>query len=254
MDTYVDPYFRLTESAEQHKYLYHFTNMDAFEKIIADGRLRLTRLDKMMDKGENEFLSEFWKNKVFACCFTHSKEGKKRFWEEYAKNDGVRIEFPNHLLTQKNYRVVSKADYSFPKIERSDPKHKLYERDVDWGVYDISKVDVLYLGPEGREKWRGRSNGLAKNCFEETYYDWEEETRIRIAMRPVGWEEILDKTNEFVPVTPSFEEIFIELSNTIWRNISVAIPSNADERFVCKVKAILATNPMIKECTIHRLE
>lgn len=253
MDTYVDPYFRLTESAEQHKYLYHFTKMDAFEKIVSGGKLKLTRLDTMEDKGENEFLSEFWKNKVFACCFTHSAEWKKRFWEEYAKKDGVRIEFPNHLLTQGNYSVVSENGYEFPKLVRTEPGHKLYGRDEDWGVYDVSKVDVLYLGPEERESWRGRGNGLMKNSFAQSSYDWEEETRIRIAMRPVGWEEVLDKSKEFVPVTPFFNEIYIELSSAILRNISVSIPSDADEQFVCKVKTILAKNTMTKECTIHRL-
>ena len=253
MDTYIDPYFRLTESAEQHKYLYHYTNMDAFEKIVRGGKLKLKRLDKMEDKGENEFLSKFWQNKVFACCFTHSEEGKERFWREYAKNDGVRIEFPNHLLIRENYRIVSENGYEFPKITRTDPGHKLYNSDEDWGLYDVSKVDILYLSAEERESWRGKSNGLAKNSFAESSYDWEEETRIRIAMRPVGWEERLDKTNNFVPMQPFFDEMYIELNVAILCNISVSIPSAADDQFVCKVKNILAKNPMTKDCAINRL-
>lgn len=251
MGNYHDPYLSLRKNAEQHNNLYHFTNMESFEKIIMGGALKLNRLDQMDDKGENEYLVEFWKNKVFACCFTHSSKGKARFWEEYAENDGVRIEFPNQLLLPENYQVISENGYCFPKVVRTIPQNKRYDCYEDWGVYDISKVDMYYLHPLERENWQDRGNGLVKNCLADTSYDWEEETRIRIAMRPLGWEEILDKTNEFLPMIPFFKSVYIKLGSDVLRSIGISVRKIED---VQPVRRILSMNPATRNCKIHLLD
>ena len=77
-----DIYSELKNKAEKHIYLHHFTALENFYKIISGQKLLLNRLDRVEDKTENAFLPDLWGNKVFAGCFTHSEEGKKRFWDE----------------------------------------------------------------------------------------------------------------------------------------------------------------------------
>lgn len=245
-------YKELSESASKYACLYHFTSLECLELIIMGGKMMLRRLDEMADKSESDFLPQFWKRKVFACCFTHSTEDKPGFWSEYAKNNGVRIEFPNDLLNPENYRVVSENNYCFPKISRTTPSHKSYTSEKDWGIYDISKVDVKYLSSEERDIWNKCSNGLIKNCVADSSYDWEEETRIRIAMRPVGWEDTQQKENRFA--SPLFTRVFIEFDDIILRNICVSVPHDADAQFICHVHKILSMNPATKNCVINRLK
>lgn len=252
MERFTGLYKELSEKAAKHTSLYHFTSLECLELIIMGGKMMLRRLDEMSDKSENDFLPQFWKKKVFACCFTHSTEGKPDFWAEYAKNNGVRIEFPNDLLNPENYHVVSENNYCFPKISKTTPSHKSYAHEEDWGIYDISKVDVKYLCSEERDIWNECSNGLIKNCVADSSYNWEEETRIRISMRPIGWEDTQQKENRFA--TPLFKRVFIEFDDIILRNICVSVPYDADAQFICQVHKILSMNPVTKNCVIKRLK
>lgn len=251
MEISKDLYRKLTENAKQHEFLYHFTSLDCLQLIVRSGKMMLRRLDQMADKGEDEFLPTFWKKKVFACCFTHSSEGKADFWTEYAKGNGVRLEFPNALLIPEKYQVVSEHNYRFSTIAKTTPGHKTYNHDEDWGVYDISKVDVKYLSSNERDAWTGYSNGLIKNCIANKSYDWEEETRIRISLRPVGWEDTREVENRFA--SPTFTKVFIEFSEDILRHISISVPANADGSFIRQVEKIMAMNPATRDCIINRL-
>lgn len=91
----------------------------------------------------------------------------------------------------------------------------------------MSKIDIVYIDPLESERWKGHSNGLAKNCGingeESAWYNWEEETRIRVAMDPLGWENKLDKANKFVVVTPPFDSVSLKLNTVVLKHMDVSV-------------------------------
>ena len=253
MDREESLYFRMTQKAQQYDYLHHFTALDKFEKIIAGQKLLLNRLDKVEDKSENKFLPELWRTKVFVGCFTHSKEGKRKFWEEYAHGNGVRLSFPNSLMIMGNYKIISANDYCFPKRKQTNIHHSKYEHDEDWAYFDISKVDILYLNQKDAEEWKGCGNGLVKNYVTGDIYDWEEETRIRVAMDPIGWENRLNREKRYEIVTPPFDKIFLEMNENILQNMFVSVPDNSTNEFVLNIRAILRLCEHTTNCKIYKL-
>lgn len=253
-----DMYTKLVQEAEKHATLHHFTRIENFDKIISSSSLLLRRLDQMEDKSENEYLPGLWKSKVFAACFTHSNEGKARFWKEYAGGNGVRLSFPNHLLTSETCELVSRTGYKYPKRKRTDIEHKTYEADEDWSYYDISKIDIVYIDPSESERWKGRSNGLAKNCGingeEHARYNWEEETRIRVAMDPLGWENKLNKANKFVVVTPPFDSVFLRLNEVVLKHMYVSVREGTPAETIKSAQKILAKNEHTSKCVVYILK
>lgn len=245
----MDLYAKLKDKADNYKYLHHFTSIENFERIISDQKLLLNRLDRVKDKNENAFLPNLWNCKVFACCFTHSEEGKERFWNEYAKKNGVRISFPNSLMIEENYKIVSPNGYIFSKKNKTDVKHKQYERDTDWACYDISKVDIRYVNNNELVEWKDCSNALVK----EASYNWEEETRIRVAMDTRGMGTVLNHENIFEVVTAPFEIVFLEMSEKILSKIFVSVPDYATDDFIFYVRKILRKCNYTANCKIYRL-
>ena len=79
VENIINTYDELSNKALTHEFLHHFTSIDSFKMIIDSQKLLLNRIDKVEDKTENEFLPDFWSNKIFISCFTHSDEGKKDF-------------------------------------------------------------------------------------------------------------------------------------------------------------------------------
>ena len=250
----MDIYFELSDYAKQHCFLHHFTSLQTLRLIITSEQFLLNRLDKVSDKSENAYLPNFWRGKIFVSCFTHSNECKERFWAEYAKGNGVRISIPNDLLVPENYEIVSPCGYVFPKRDHTDTAHKTYNCVKDWAYYDISKVDVQYIDPRTAPSWKNHGNGLIKNCLEDIRFDWEEETRIRVAMAPIGWESVRGKNRiDFETVTPWFDHIYIKLKPSVLKKIVITVPENTSIEFLKDVRNTLRLSPHTEKCKIYIL-
>ncbi len=244
-----DIYPLMIEKAQKHEYLHHFTGLDKFELIISGQKLLLNRLDRVEDKTENEMLPDLWNRKVFVACFTHSNKGKHRFWNEYAKGNGVRISFKNDILTSEHFKLISQGKNIFTKRTKTDINYKSYNKFDDWGYFDISKVDIQYCDQSEIHQWQDKGNGLVK----EEKYSWEEETRIRVAMDPLGWENILNNSNKFEVVRPFFETLYMQLSEAMLKSMYISVPEHASEEFILKVKSILGACEHTNNCPIYRL-
>lgn len=247
-------YFEMVERAKKYTFLHHFTSLETFRLIISGEQFLLNRLDKVSDKTEHAFLREFWRRKIFVTCFTHSNEGKERFWLDYAKGHGVRISIPNDLLTPENYEIISTCGYIFPNRNRTNPNHRTYSCVEDWACYDISKLDVQYIDPQKAPDWKDSGNGLIKNSLEDIRFDWEEETRIRVAMSPIGWENVRGQNRiNFETVTPWFEHMYLKLKPPILQKMFVTVPENVPAEFTKKVRNALQQSPHTRNCTIYKM-
>ena len=247
-------YFPLCDQAMVHPYLHHYTSLDKFKLIISGEQFLLNRLDQVSDKAENAFLPEFWRDKIFVCCFTHSTTDKERFWSEYAKGNGVRISLPNEVIIPENFQILSECGHCFQPRARTEPTHKGYSCAKDWGWYDISKLDIEYISPNDTPNWVDRGNALIKNCYEERKYDWEEETRIRVALAPIGWEQKRGKGEiTFNTVRPWFTKIYMKMSPKILRELLISVPEDATEEFINEVRQILKICKHTENCKIYRL-
>jgi len=255
MNNKKDLYNELKTNATQYEYLHHFTQIENFQKIIEQQCLLLNRIDRVTDKNENIMLPNLWKKKVFIGCFTHSNKGKKEFWEVYAKNNGVRISFPNHLLNKNNFTIISENNYQFKKRSKSNWSHIDYEQDdKNWGYFDILKNDIFYNNVHNWHNYENCGNALVKNYTFNDHYDWEEETRLRIALAPLGLENQLnEETNKLNVTLPDFNKIYLKLNKKILENIFISVPANANEQFIIKVARILSSTKNTKNCRIFKL-
>lgn len=106
-----------------------------------------------------------------------------------------------------------------PSIQRSCVGCDQYDSINDWGIYNITKADVMYVDDLDEYVFEDRteiSAGLIKSKKGENDtniikpWEIESETRIRVAVRPIGFENVYNKRVTIVP-TPPFKYIYMEL-------------------------------------------
>lgn len=218
-----DLYLELSEKAHSHPLLHHYTTIQTLKVILENSSLRLNRLDLVNDSDENKRITSLWNGKVFASCFTNTLSNENYFWDNYGN---IRISVdPNSL----NFSVYADAQLKTPlKNFKNDynshsfPEYTNYSNASDWCVFSTSLADVYYTDDLNKHKIEDgyESNaGLIKmkygyNNQKGKLVNWEteSETRIRVAIRPIGKEFYLDKkTNSFNFYKPDFTELFIPL-------------------------------------------
>lgn len=191
------------------------------------------------DSKENARIKSLWNTKVFLLCFTYENNNTDYFYNNYGE---IRLEFnqENIVIDKVYYEVELKNSFaSFDDYGSSSQiHHKSYENKMDWSVYDISIADVYYsddldshISTDGFESNAGliKAKKGVDDCGNERNWNLEAETRIRVALRPIGRENILDrKTNEFYCPVPKFEYIYMRLP--IINKISVSPYISEDER------------------------
>jgi len=220
-----DLYVQQSKKAKQHKTLYHFTKLDALKLILQNQSLRLTRLDKVNDPMENLRVAEIWDKKIYVACFTHEKEMAEYFCKYYKGN--VRIDFdPKRLDTTPYFdNKCTKPLLSFREDFscRSDKDYKYYEKEEDWCCHSVGFVDIYYTDDLKKHIDNDSyplNSGMIKLCdgTDDKGYlrNWsiEAETRVRIAVRPIGWEfkKKLDKDKYY---RPKFEYLYIPVKEAI---------------------------------------
>lgn len=213
-------YLESVNKAKNYKYLYHFTSFDNLKKIIANQTLRLSRITELNDPIEAERVTSVWHDKCFILSFTNTLENCDYFWREYAPNNGVCIVFCNENI-YPDIRIYQdeKLENEMPFIQKSRIGYNRYDSINDWGIYDITKGDVIYVDDIKEYVFENRteiSAGLVKSKNGKNGINivkpWkiESETRIRVAVRPIGFEYIYNKGRMIVPMPP-FKYIYMRL-------------------------------------------
>lgn len=223
MNKPMDIYNECVEKANLHKNLYHYTNPDALEAILKNHSLRLGCIDSVNDSDENKRITSLWNAKVYVLCFTYELENLPYFFKNYGK---IRLEFATEDI--KFDKIYSEPelinffkDFSNDLGGQTNGSHKSYGYVKDWCIYDKILADVYYtdcfnkhIAKNGYELNAGlikQKSGL-DNDGKSRNWEMEAETRLRVALRPVGSENVLDeKTNKFYQPKPDFKHVYIRL-------------------------------------------
>ena len=228
--------------ANQHAIVHQYTTFDALDKIINNKSLRLTRIDLLNDTIENKRMLELWQKKTFVSCFTHRDSESYFFWKTYSKGDstGVRLSFdarflcqltihPDAMCKEEQLSICKKTilGSSFTDVISSEA----------WGIYDSSLVDVMYIPRDQHldniEHFQGR--------FKYVEWDAEEETRLRVAIRPKCL-EFRAQGRELQYLTPSNEYIYVKLSDACFENMVITTSPFASNDLREKIKGLLHKN------------
>ena len=211
-----DLYSQLVAAARLHSKLYHYTNILSLEKILENNSLRASRLDKVNDSEENNRITSLWNNKVFSICFTYSLGNQAFLYKNYGK---IRLTFNRDNFDDVCVYSDSDQKNEFVRKNKTDWNHHTYDSFSDWGVYDITMADVYYtesfdlhIADDGFESNAGlikMKSGL-DNEGHPRMWEYEKETRLRIAIRPVGPENVL-RNNRFYQPHPPFKYVYIKL-------------------------------------------
>ena len=235
-----DIYNECVGKASLHKNLYHYTNPDALKAILKNHSLRLGCIDSVNDSDENKRITSLWNAKVYVLCFTYELEISPYFFKNYGK---IRLEFATEDV--KFDKIYSEPelinffkDFSNDLGGQTNGSHKSYGDVKDWCIYDKILADVYYtdcfnkhIAKNGYELNAGlikQKSGLDNNGKSRNW-EMEAETRLRVALRPVGSENVLDeKTNKLYQPKPDFKHVYIRLP--IIKSISLSPFITIEER------------------------
>lgn len=219
-----DLYRTLSTSGKSHDVLYHYTSIDTLELILKNKSMMLKCLTKVNDLDENKRITSLWNSKVFVSCFTHSLDNELYFFENYGK---VRISFYNKFDID-NLFFDSELKLPFLDFHKHYASHSV-DHDVDysdrknWCLYNSCIADVFYTTDLNLHK-RGDGElnaGLIKQIYgvdtEGNIRNWsiEEETRIRVAIRPIAPELKSIVKGKAVYHKPPFSSLFFSIKETI---------------------------------------
>ena len=237
--------------ASQHPFVHQYTTFEALDKIINNKSLRLTRIDLLNDTVENKHMLELWKKKVYVSCFTHREVESYFFWKTYAKGDstGVRLSIDAKLLCQSTIHPDAMCEEEQLSICEKTILGSSFSEAISseaWGIYDSSLVDVLYI-PRGQrleniEHFQGR--------FKYVEWDAEEETRLRVAIRPKCL-EFRAQGRELQYLTPSNEYVYVKLSDACFENMGITLSPFASDDLREKIEELLHKNNLIDKVRIH---
>ncbi len=117
-------------------FLYHYTNIEAVEKIVSGGHLWLGSTKKMNDYLEGEIIDSFdGGNKVFFSSFSRAEENLAMY-KMYAPG-------PNGVMVEMPYNVAQEIVDSIPTEEnKSDRRAKKLLRIVRNGVLSTDTVNA----------------------------------------------------------------------------------------------------------------
>ena len=237
--------------ANQHTIVHQYTTFDALDKIINSKSLRLTRIDLLNDTVENERMLELWQKKIFVSCFTHRDSESYFFWKTYYKGDstGVRLSLDARFLCQLTIHpdaMCIEEQLSICKKTIIGSSFTAAISSEAWGIYDSSLVDVMYIPRdqqlENIEHFQGR--------FKYIEWDSEEETRLRVAMRPKCL-EFRAQGRELQYLTPSNEYVYVKLSDVCFENMVITLSPFASDDLRGKIEELLCKNNLIDKVQIR---
>ena len=217
-------YNDLVERASRHKFLYHYTSLDTLKFILENKSLRLSSLCNVNDPQENKRISSLWNGKVFATCFTNSLDNADYFFRNYGK---VRLTFSNKLLQSDIFfdSMLQSKMISFHTDcnSKSNFKHKGYDLPQDWCLFDKTFADIYYtndlnlhISKDGYSLNAGLIKLKEGVDNKGVLCDWsiEKESRLRVAVRPIGFEAVR-KGVYFEYPKPPFDYLYFSIAGLI---------------------------------------
>ena len=237
--------------ANRHTLVHQYTTLIALDKIINNKSLRLTRSELLNDTVENECMIELWQKKVFVSCFTHRESESYFFWKAYAQGDptGVRLSLDARLLCSLPIHPDAMCKGEQLSICNKTILKAPFTDDISsetWGIYDSSLVDVMYIPRDQNLEYIEHHQGRFK------YIEWdsEEETRLRVAIRPKCL-EFKAKGRALQYLTPKNEYIYIKLSDACLESLNITLSPFASNDLREKVEELLRKNNLIDKIQIH---
>ncbi len=219
-----DIYIDAVEKFKTHPILYHYTSLEALRSILENQSFRLTCLANVNDKEENGRINSLWKSKVFVACFTHTLSNEDDFFDNYGN---VRITLNNdfsEIDVFYDQKLQEKVLFYHKDITlRYDMNEEEYKLKENWCIFSVTGADIKYV--KNLQSYMdadgyGMNPGLLKSQKgidrDDKYRDWsaEQESRLRIAVRPTGIEAVFKKEAVFYP-PPPFEHLYISVRNKI---------------------------------------
>lgn len=264
-----DLYCKLTKAAYDYNCLHHYTTINALEAILRNRSIRLSRIDVVNDPVENKRINTIWKNRIFVACFTHDINENDMFWNGYAKRDkGVKITFNKVFNNIDLYGDEKCERVRISKIERANTEYMKFNDVSDWGYYDITLADVEYtddlskymvLNEELYNEFNNCININQSKFYESVYdglikenmYRLESETRLRVAVKPIGF-EYMRENNQLIKVDPSFEYIYMKLDDDLINNIIITLNPWSSELFTIKMHELLRSLDLDNKIKIQK--
>lgn len=179
----------------------------------------LNRLDYVNDAEENKRITSLWHNRLFVACFTHSVVNEKYLYDNYGE---IRLRFKT-----KNIKADTVCFDEWLKqplkntMEDYQGRSDLMVKECDkyhWCVRDVTVADMFYtddfndfIADDGFES----NGGLIKHRYgkdndgNDRNWEAESETRIRIAVRPIGFD--LDDNLKNILIPDDFKHLYIPL-------------------------------------------
>ena len=252
-----DLYLELSEKAQSHSLLHHYTSIQTLKIILENSSLRLNRLDLVNDSDENKRITSLWNRKVFASCFTNTLTNEDYFWDNYGN---VRISFPPSGLS---FNVYADSQLKTPLKNfindyngHSVIEHTSYSNISDWCVYNTCLADMFYTDileehthEDGCESNAGlikKKCGYNNKNGKITNWEIESETRIRVAVRPIGLEFYRNhQTNSFEYYLPDFNKLYIPLPSKIAELTLSPNCSKEERNEFCYIKNELIKNNVL---------
>lgn len=235
-------YFDARDRAQTHKTINHYTTLEALEKIIGNQSLLLTRVDCLNDIVENAKIIDLWKNKVYVSCFTHREYESVFFWDTYAKHssEGVMITFKTNNLY--NLTIHPDEKCLAPALDPCSSTNRSINFCADvhcnsWGIFDYSCLDVFYIPRKTNIQKIDHYQGRLKHLE----WDLESETRIRVAIRPLGHEYFIKGANTGY-FKPYNEHLYAKLPLVCLETMSITLSPYADDKLKEKIETLLMSN------------
>ena len=185
------------------------------------------------DEVEGERITSIWKDKVYVVCFTSTLINQEYFIDKY--NADCRLRIKLDTLDTHSLFYDSECTQKIDMLDRSAVNYKndiavseRYSSKDDWGyrtseLLRVEYVDEIseYIYEDGYEA----NAGIVKQRYgkwrtgELAYWEQEQETRVRVALRPKYFENYINGLEPIIPnpiEAANIEYIYLSIKNVTY--------------------------------------
>lgn len=175
--------------------IYHYTSINALEKILSNRTIRFTRLDSVDDKEEEMYSHPVGINPAryfFVSCWSKEPEESVPMWREYADGArGVRIGLDENMFETFNINEHFNSFFKMP-FDYSQGYIKTF-------INDASLIDIVYLAhPEVERAKCVQLDGKYVNIdtkhigqYKRSCWAYQKESRFKLSLLPIDIETII---------------------------------------------------------------